>query len=147
MIEIVLSPKTAQIIQKFANTGNTGFNEALKLGIRKTGEIAQRKVRGFAPAKTGNLRRSIDLIHYNYMAIIGTNLEYARIHEFGGTIKPKNAKALRFNVKGKWVTVKQVTIPKFKGRGYFMPAFEEAKQFGRLNIEREINDFFNNLSR
>jgi phage gpG-like protein len=47
-------------------------------------------------------------------AQIGTfkyKLKYAAIHEYGGTIYPKNKKALRFNAGGKFFTVKKVTIP------------------------------------
>jgi len=42
---------------------------------------------------------------------IMTNKPYAAIHHFGGTIKAKNAKNLKFKVKGKWVSKKEVTIP------------------------------------
>lgn len=42
---------------------------------------------------------------------IGTNLRYARIHQFGGEIRPRNASHLRFQVNGQWVTVDKVEIP------------------------------------
>jgi phage gpG-like protein len=39
-------------------------------------------------------------------------MPYAAIHQFGGVIVPKNAKALRFKLpSGQWVTVKKVVIP------------------------------------
>ena len=41
----------------------------------------------------------------------GTNLVYAGIHQFGGTIKAKG-KNLRFQIGGRFVSVKAVTIPK-----------------------------------
>ncbi len=41
----------------------------------------------------------------------GSNKVYAAIHQFGGTIKPVHAKALRFHLGGRWVSMKQVTIP------------------------------------
>jgi phage gpG-like protein len=46
--------------------------------------------------------------------VIGTNVLYAAIHQYGGTIKAKNSPYLRFRVprrNGRWVRVKQVTIP------------------------------------
>jgi phage gpG-like protein len=47
--------------------------------------------------------------------VIGSNLIYARIHQLGGIIRPKSAKALRFPVATpeglKWITKKSVTIP------------------------------------
>jgi phage virion morphogenesis protein len=36
---------------------------------------------------------------------------YARIHQFGGTIKPKSAKYLRFKLAGGFVRARSVTIP------------------------------------
>lgn len=36
--------------------------------------------------------------------------KYARIHRDGGIIRARNAKYLRFKVKGQWVQVKQVRI-------------------------------------
>jgi phage gpG-like protein len=41
----------------------------------------------------------------------GTNTDYAAIHQFGGVIRAKNAKALRFQIGGNWVMKKSVTIP------------------------------------
>lgn len=41
----------------------------------------------------------------------GSNLVYARIHQLGGTIVPKNADALRFSLGEEVVTAKSVTIP------------------------------------
>ncbi|OYZ03497.1 MAG: phage virion morphogenesis protein [Polaromonas sp. 28-63-22] len=42
----------------------------------------------------------------------GTNVIYAGIHQFGGTIKAKGGGALRFRLPGGgFVTVKKVTIP------------------------------------
>ncbi len=147
MITIVFSPKTSKLIDRFIKDGDVGFNAAVKLGLRKTGEEALRKTRRFAPVKSGQLRRSIDMIERTNEVIIGTNLVYARIQEFGGTIRPKNAKALAFKVNGQQVFAQQVYIPKFKGRGYFAPAFQQARSFGKINMEREINKFLNNVSK
>ena len=41
----------------------------------------------------------------------GTNLIYARIHQLGGTIVPREADALRFMLGADVVTAKSVTIP------------------------------------
>jgi phage gpG-like protein len=47
--------------------------------------------------------------------IIGSNLIYARIHQLGGIIRPRTAKALRFPISTpqgiQWITKKSVTIP------------------------------------
>lgn len=70
---------------------------------------------------TGRLRRS-----FTYQAnargfVVGTNVRYAAIHQYGGTIRPKRAKYLRFRLaggtgkrkggRGQWAQAKQVTIP------------------------------------
>lgn len=55
----------------------------------------------------GTLRRSISGRATDTQAIAGTNLIYAAIHQFGGTIKPRNGKALKF---GKNIRT-SVTIP------------------------------------
>lgn len=43
---------------------------------------------------------------------VGTNALYAAIHQFGGTIRPKTASKLVFEVAGQTVFVDQVTIPR-----------------------------------
>lgn len=42
---------------------------------------------------------------------VGTNKEYARIHQFGGEITPKKKKALSFKTANNNVTAKKVTMP------------------------------------
>lgn len=56
---------------------------------------------------------------------IGTNLEYSAIHEFGGTIRPKNAQFLHFFVGGTEVFTKEVEIP---ARPYMRPAWQNKKR-------------------
>ena len=43
---------------------------------------------------------------------VGSPVVYAAIHEYGGIIKPKNAKYLVFQIDGKWIRTKKVTMPK-----------------------------------
>ena len=58
------------------------------------------------------LLRSITHKADNSGASWGTNVIYAGIHQFGGTIKAKGGGALRFRTPGGgFVTVKKVTIP------------------------------------
>lgn len=52
----------------------------------------------------------------------GSNVVYAKIHEFGGTIKPKHGQYLKFSVPGGgFVSAKQVHIP---ARPYVKPTIE-----------------------
>jgi len=71
--------------------------------------------------KTGNLRRSIhtnpvNINGSNISATVGTNSEYAAIHEYGGVtspheIVPRNHEALKFMVDGKVLIRKRVMHP------------------------------------
>ena len=96
-----------------------------------------------APIKTGSLRRSIHVGGHTELtrdfesgsseysdlgapgelrAIVGTNLEYAAIQEFGGTIVPKHAQALHWVTKaGEDVFAQSVTIP---AHPYLTPAMQ-----------------------
>lgn len=42
---------------------------------------------------------------------VGSNKIYAAIHQFGGTIRAKNAPFLRFRTVAGWAAVRSVTIP------------------------------------
>lgn len=57
------------------------------------------------------LSKSFQLIVTNDSATVSNPMKYAAIHQFGGTIVPKNGKALKFQSGGRWFTVKSVTIP------------------------------------
>lgn len=60
----------------------------------------------------GRLRDSIDRVATPDKVMVGSNLAYARIHQEGGIITPRNAKKLVFTGRGgKKVAVDKVTIP------------------------------------
>lgn len=42
---------------------------------------------------------------------VGTNVPYAAIHQFGGTIVPKNASHLFFRIGGRLIVANSVTLP------------------------------------
>lgn len=76
---------------------------------------------------TGNLLNSVqeDELHLGEKAWItfGPHTVYARIHEYGGVIRPTNGKFLVFKGKdGNMVFTKSVTIP---ARPYIRPALDE----------------------
>ena len=57
---------------------------------------------------------------------IGTNVLYARLMQFGGTIRPKNGKYLTFKTPlGGWVRVKSVTI---KPRPYLGVSADDSQE-------------------
>ena len=51
-------------------------------------------------------------------------LPYARIHELGGVIRPKNKKSLRFRIGNRVIFTKKVIMPR---RPYLQPGFEAEK--------------------
>ncbi|MCI9864888.1 phage virion morphogenesis protein [Rhizobium skierniewicense] len=67
------------------------------------------------PGKLRGETRSLSSIIYQVAddgVEIGSNAVYARIHNEGGVIKPKNASALVFSMGGQTFKVKSVTMPK-----------------------------------
>lgn len=101
--------------------------------IRRTGRLSNSFVGQVTGRTLGQLR-----------VIYGTNVEYAPIHEFGGTIKPKKGKYLRFPTEaGGFAFVKQVTIP--RRLEMFKTWDDSVEQFGGLidhsnaAIERTLN--------
>ncbi|EGL6630108.1 phage virion morphogenesis protein [Salmonella enterica] len=52
--------------------------------------LAAQKRDGMTLSDTGHLRRSITTDHDAHSAVIGTNVEYARLHQLGGTVERKN---------------------------------------------------------
>ncbi len=61
---------------------------------------------------TGRLRNSISGRPNGAVSfVVGTNVKYARLQNFGGTITAKKAKYLKFRVGSRWVSKKSVTIP------------------------------------
>jgi len=67
----------------------------------------------------------------------GRELRYARIHEYGGVIRPRIKKWLAFKVGDRWVKTKKVMIPE---RPYFKPAIEAGKEPMFSYIKKEIKD-------
>lgn len=54
---------------------------------------------------------------------VGTDLVYAAIQEFGGTVTAKNSPLLHFEIDGEHRVARQVTIPPHP---YMRPAFDSA---------------------
>ncbi len=92
---------------------------------------------GYVPYQTGDLKRSIthsvEASANKITGSIGSNKVYARIQEFGGTIKPKNGKYLRFKGSYGWATVKSVTI---KGSLYMTRAIKDNMAKFKQRLEK-----------
>lgn len=57
------------------------------------------------------LKRSIGYRAQPDRVDVGTNVKYARIHQFGGVIRPKRARVLLFRVGDRRVAARKVRIP------------------------------------
>ena len=60
---------------------------------------------------TGELKDSVTSSATSHTASVGTNMIYARIHHFGGTIRPKKGSHLAFATSNGFAKVKSVTLP------------------------------------
>ena len=70
---------------------------------------------------SGALVDSIEADAGEDTAVWGSSLVYARIHQLGGTIVPRNAGALFFTLGGEGVIARSVTIPTRAYLGYGAP--------------------------
>lgn len=90
------------------------------------------KSRSGAPLRDkGHLMGSIDYQVDGNSVVVGTNREYAHVHQFGATIKPVRGRFLRFFVEGRPVFVKQVTIPARP----FLPEQALPQEWGTESLE------------
>jgi phage gpG-like protein len=105
-----------EVLARAVNTGGLVIEGFAKANVQAQGLIDM-----------GNLINSIQTVNATASdtsaeAEIGTNVVYAAIHEFGGTITAKNGKGMVFEVDGHTVMTKSVTIP---ARPYLRPAIDE----------------------
>jgi phage virion morphogenesis protein len=89
------------------------FNETsvAPSGAPWTPSIAAREEGRRTLINSGNLRDSITHRAGRDEVEVGSNVIYAAIHQFGGTIKAKTSKGLRFKIGDRFVTKNEVTIP------------------------------------
>lgn len=85
---------------------------------------------------TGRLANSFR-VHFTAAGFtIGTNVKYAATHNYGATIKAKRGPYLRFRVGNRWVTKKQVVIPKRQ----FIPDSQRLGSIWRGAFAAIVND-------
>ena len=132
-----------ETLQKFAAL-EARVRDDLKHTIHLTAEALKTKVQGklsgpVLKAPTGALKGSInvkdDFTTNSITSSVGVNLgsiPYARIHEYGGTILPKNGPYLVFKTPdGAWHKVTRVVMPE---RSYLRSSLAEMAPF----IEKAI---------
>jgi phage gpG-like protein len=96
--------------------------------------------------RSGNLKNSVlaspqttrsgDVIE----STVGSNMVYARIHEFGGEIRPVNAPALVFQIDGHWVRTQLVRMPR---RPWLVPTFEDMQPEMEAGLSHTVEAILN----
>lgn len=82
---------------------------------------------------SGDLARSVNYKVKGNRVVIGSNLPYAGVHEFGATIRAKNSPFLVFRIGKQWISKKEVTIP---ARPFLAPALKDSRGAARTIIRR-----------
>lgn len=141
--ELVGSVEVQAHLDKMSKSMHEGVGKAiLMLTIDLQRHIMQDKLSGqVLKTRSSNLRNSITYrIENNGMTgVVGTNVNtipYARIHEFGGVIAAKRAKYLRFQIAGKWISRRSVTMPK---RSYLHSALKDMEPKIKEEILKQIH--------
>lgn len=102
-----------------------GISDGIKSGLQQAMLYAESEAKqsfgqsGNLKSRSGRLRSSITSGVNGSTGWLTSNLPYAAIHEYGGEIKPKKAKFLKFMIQGQWRSVKKVIIP---ARPFLNPA-------------------------
>jgi len=119
---------------------STIYKSMQKITSFLAGYVKRQKLTGqVLRVRTGRLRNSItskvEVKGNEVIGRVGTNVEYGRIWELGGTIpaytiRPKRAMALKFEVAGDVVFCKRVYQParQVKARPYLQPSVKENMQ-------------------
>lgn len=120
----------------------SGVQRAVEqLALKMTGNVKGKLSGEVLKVKTGRLRRSVhyekDFSAGKAIAIVGTDVIYARIHEYGGTIVPKSAKALRFQIGNNWITCKSVNMPE---RSFLRSALRELAPEIETTLKNAVTD-------
>jgi phage virion morphogenesis protein len=113
--ELARAPQK-KLMERIAAHGLFSTSRRFETGKGPGGEPWKKSFRalmegGQTLVDSGRLRDNFGTEATTTRAEWGTNTEYAAIHQFGGVIRAKSAKALRFQTGGEWVMKKSVTIP------------------------------------
>lgn len=116
-------------ISKMLNNLPFGQERFFGLLLRRIGEKAVSHIQKdylsgqVLNIRTGHLRtKTLYKMRNTYNVEVMNVAKYAAIHEFGGDIYPKKAKALRFKVGDQWVVTKHVKMP---ARPFVKPGVED----------------------
>lgn len=86
---------------------------------------------------SGDLKGSIHATADAEGVAVGTNKIYAAIHQFGGPIRAKSSKYLKFNIGGRWSSKSEVNIPK---RSYLGVSEEDLEAINEI-IQEHMEEY------
>lgn len=94
------------------STRDRFFDEMAPGGLPWLPSIRKQRQGGRTLRESGALQDGITYEVGTEFVEWGSNKVYAGVHQFGATIRPKTAQALRFEIPGVgWITRKEVTVP------------------------------------
>jgi phage gpG-like protein len=143
-------PKDAQIALHEAATKVMHEVQSKHLAGPKMAQGEGSKTKGTLQMGSGALLGSISVMvsraGHRMNAHVGTfkrQLKYARIHEYGGIIKPKEPGGLlRFKIGNAWISKKQVTIPE---RSYLRSSLKAKRKAVVETLLAAIKRSYNNV--
>jgi len=117
--------------------------DKLEAATKAGASLVQNDAKKKAPKLSTNLSRSIHMettekTDARVVVEVGTDVEYARIQEFGGTIHAQKGPYLTFKTKdGHWVRTPSVQIPPHP---YLRPALDENSDKVKKEIREALAD-------
>jgi phage gpG-like protein len=123
-----------------------------RLGLEMERLVKQKLSGEVLNVRTGVLRSSINTqvkqSATEVTATVGTNVKYARAHEFGvphsWEIRPVKARALAFQVNGQSIFAMRVTHPPLPERSFLRSALREMTPRIRAELEAAVGDVIHN---
>lgn len=150
------SAEAQAYLQKFAPIVLQATESGFRDFMNRTANVVREKLSGpVLRVRTGRLRQSIhttvEKMAGGFLGKIGTNVKYAGIHEFGGTIivptiYPVKKKALRFFIGGQEIFAKKVKAHAIKmpERSYLRSSLQEMTPFAPKIILDYIQEALSN---
>lgn len=121
------------IAQAAGQTAEVGLAQMRK---RLSGRVLQRDSGALFRTARTDTESTGNVLWIKFQAGSRT-VPYAAIHEFGGTIRPKKGRYLKFRVNGEWRQVTQVRMPK---RPYVRPSTLEAGKAFPVLLRSRVGD-------
>ena len=111
-----------------------------KIGVDGKPWTPSQKDKGETMIASGALRNMLSHQFDDDGFVYGAQRVYSALMHFGGTVRPKNARALAFTLNGKKIFAKSVTIP---ARPYVGFDAEDVADFTKILQRRILRNFGN----